>query len=50
MQEFCLKKNEAPYFGYLNGSYGTALQNITVINDNKYVLPVAITSQSFPHS
>jgi hypothetical protein len=28
--------------------YGTALQN--VINYNKYVLLVAITSQSFPHS
>jgi hypothetical protein len=28
--------------------YSTALQNI--INDNKYVLLVAITSQSFPHS
>ena len=50
MQQFCLKKNETPYLGYLNGSYGTALQNITVINDNKFVLPVAITSQFFPHS
>jgi hypothetical protein len=42
MQNFFLKKNETPYFGCLNGSYGTALQNI--INDNTYVLLVAITS------